>query len=173
MTVTWRDAPSLRPVQSRTVARIDRFPSAGTEPDVLSSFLEERARPWGGVPVSLSAAVTCVLWTLLALNIVFGGWLVAVRSGIALCSGFACTVLTLGDHLPLTLVLSGVCAVGLVGSLWMTHGFSRAAGPHLAVLVVAALSGVVALSGAVALLVGAALCLGVAFAVLLFVVDRL
>lgn len=173
MTVTWRDAPSLRPGQGATLPRIDRFPSDGPNANVLTAFVEERTRPWGGVPVSLSAAVTCVLWALLALNIVLGGWLLAVRFGAALCSGLACTFLTLDDHLPLTLVLSGVCTAGLVGSLWMTRGFSRAAGPQLAVLVVAALSGVVALSGAVALLVGAALCLVLAFGVLLFVIDRL
>jgi hypothetical protein len=152
---------------------IDRLPSMGMEPNVLEPFVRRRARSWGGVPTPLSAAVTAALWILLALDVAFGGWLLAVRAGTAPCSGFVCSVATIGDHPLLAVVLTGVCATALIVSVLRTRGLSRASGPQLGLIVVGAVTGVVALSGVAAVLIGAALCLVVAFGVFAAVVNRL
>lgn len=175
MTVTRHD-PGV-PVQvglpSLALPPIDRLSSGPVEQNVLAEFVRKRARPWGGVQVPLSAAVIGALWTVFALNLALGGWLLAVRAGAAPCSGLLCTAATLGDHPLLTLILAEVCAGALVVSVPMTRGLSRASGHQLGLIVVGAVSGVIALAGAVAVLVGAAMCLLVAFGVFVFVVDRL
>src|SRR5690242_16234803 len=111
----WRGHPlEARPVpESLTLPPIDRLPSAGPEPNVLRVFVTRRARPWGGVPVPLSRAVTAGLWVLLVLVLALSGWLVAVRAG---CSGTVCAVATLGDHPRLALALSAVSAGTLAGT---------------------------------------------------------
>jgi hypothetical protein len=113
------------------------------------------------------------LWAILALNIAFGSWLLAVRAGAAPCSGIVCTAATLGDHPGLALVLTGVCASALAAVAPITRGLSRANGPQLALIVVGALTGVLALAGLIAVLAVAALGLVVAFGVFVFVIDRL
>ena len=77
---------------------IDRVPSAAGSPDALTTFVHERARSWGGVPVALSPWVTAALWAEAALVTVFTGFLLAVRTGVTPCSGIACSVATLGDR---------------------------------------------------------------------------
>jgi len=151
---------------------IDRLRPDDPPLDVLAVFVEKRARSWGGVAVPLSGGVTGALCVLLVLSLGFGGWLLAVRAGAVACSGFLCSVATLGGHLVPTLVLAGVCAGSLAGAMPMTRGLTRANGPQLAVIVAAALCGVVALAGAVALLLGALLALGLAFGLFVAFVDR-
>jgi hypothetical protein len=160
-------------MRSLALPPIDRLPAGHVQRNALREFVRTGTRPWGGVPAPLSGAVTSALWTILALNIAFGSWLLAVRAGAAPCSGIACTAATLGDHPGLALVLTGVCAGALVAAAPMTRGLSRANGPQLALIVLGALTGVLALAGLVAVLAVAALCLVVAFGVFVFVIDRL
>jgi hypothetical protein len=160
-------------IRSLALPPIDRLPPGHAQRNVLREFLRTGTRPWGGVPAPLSAAVTSALWTILALNLAFGSWVLAVRAGAAPCSGIVCTAATLGDHPVLALVLTEVCAGALAASAPMTRGLSRANGPQLALIVVGALTGVLALAGVIAVLAVAALSLVVAFGVFVFVVDRL
>lgn len=103
-----------------------------------------------------------------SLTLVFLGFLLAVRSGVTPCSGFPCTVATLGGQPLVALVLALICVVALVVAMPMTRGLSRADGPRLALIVIAAVSGAIALAGVLLLLFGLALALA-AFAA---VVDR-
>jgi hypothetical protein len=160
-------------MRSLALPPIDRLPAGHVQRNALREFVRTGTRPWGGVPAPLSAAVTGALWTILALNLAFGSWLLAVRAGAAPCSGIVCTAATLVDHPGLALVLTGVCAGALAAVAPMTRGLSRANGPQLALIVVGALTGVLALAGLIAVLAVAALGLVVAFGVFVFVVDRL
>jgi hypothetical protein len=80
-------------------------------PNILGTFVESRSRPWGAEPVRLPLAVTGLLWITLAGNVAFSAWLIAVRAGLAPCSGLPCSVATLGDHPGWLLVLSGLAVV--------------------------------------------------------------
>jgi hypothetical protein len=147
---------------------IDRLPPDAGSPDVLTTFVEERARSWGGVPVALSPRVTAALWAEAALVMVFSGFLLAVRSGVTPCSGIACTVATLGDQPVVALVLALTCVAAMAVAMPMTWGLSRADGPRLAVIVIAALCGLIALAGVLLLL----FVLGLALTAFAAVVDR-
>jgi hypothetical protein len=125
------------------------------------------------VRVPLSTPVIGALRTEFALVIVLGGYLLAVRAGVAPSSGLVGTVITLGDRPLLTLVLAEVSAAAFVVSSPMTRGLSRAGGPQLALIVIGVATGVFALAGCVAVLLGAAVCLFVVFGIFVFVVDRL
>src|SRR5689334_21523898 len=142
-------------------------------PNVLDGFLDERVRGWGTVSTRLSPVETGALWILFALNAAFGAWLLAVRAGTAKCGGPVCTVITLGDHPPLALVLAGICVGATVVAAPLTRGLTRAGGARLGLVGVAGLSGVIAVAGVVAVVAAVALGLALAFGLLLFVVDRL
>lgn len=164
----------VEPAQASLALPPLELPPAGPgQRDALTDFVRTRTRRWGGVPVELTPAVVGALWTILVLNLAFGGWLLAVRAGSAPCSGVLCWAATLGDHPVLTLVLSLVSAGALAVSVPTTRGLTRAAGPQLALIVVGALSGVIALAGLVASLAVAALCLVLAFGIFALVVERL
>ena len=94
--------PALDRVPSQPIAVHD---DTGRDQNVLATF-DSRVRPWGRVPVPLTPASTSALWIIFALNLAYGGWLLAVRSGLAPCSGLLCTIATLGDHPVPALVLS-------------------------------------------------------------------
>jgi hypothetical protein len=151
---------------------IDRLPGDGPEPNLLAAYVR-RARGWGGVPVDLSPAVVAALWVLFGLNLALGGWLLAVRAGVASAGGFIDGVVTLGNHPLLALVLAEICAAALVVSVPMTQGLARANGPQLGLIAVGVLAGTVALSGAIAVLVGGLLCVGLAFCLFTFIAERL
>lgn len=151
---------------------IDALPN-DVEQDVLTNFVWTRTRPWGGVAAPLSGAVIGALWTILVLNLAFGGWLLAVRAGVTPCSGIFCTAVTLGGHPVLTLVLTEVSAGALALSVPMTRGLSQAGGPQLAVIVIGALAGIVALSGAVLVLLVALFAVVLILGVLANVVERM
>jgi hypothetical protein len=142
-------------------------------PNVLEAFLNDRVRGWGTVPARLSLGETCALWILFALNAALGAWLLAVRSGTAVCGGPVCTVITLGDHPTLPLVLAGVCVGGTVVATPLTRGLTRAGGARLGLVAVAGLAGVSAVAGVVAVIVAIALGLGLAFGLVFVVIDRL
>jgi hypothetical protein len=142
-------------------------------PNVLEAFLNDRVRGWGTVPARLSLGETCALWILFALNAALGAWLLAVRSGTAVCGGPVCTVITLGDHPTLSLVLAGVCVGGTVVATPLTRGLTRAGGARLGLVAVAGLAGVSAVAGVVAVIVAIALGLGLAFGLVFVVIDRL
>jgi hypothetical protein len=142
-------------------------------PNVLEAFLAERVRGWGAVPARLSLGETCALWILFALNTALGAWLLAVRAGTAACGGPACSVITLGDHPTLALVLAGICVGSTVVATPLTRGLTRASGAPLVLLAVAGLAGVVAVAGLVAVVVAIALGLALTFGLLFVVIDRL
>jgi hypothetical protein len=152
---------------------IDHLPADGPGPNLLADFARRRARGWGGVPADLSAGVVGALWVLFCLDLVLGGWLLAVRAGAASSSGVVGRFVTLGDHPLLTLVLVAICVGALVVAAPMTRGLARANGPQLGLIVLGALSGAVAISGALAVLAGGLVCLALAFLLFAFVVDRL
>ncbi len=174
--VPWTEASGAsgwEPPQSLALPPLDRLRPDEPSPDVLAAFVEKRARAWGGVPVPLSVGVTAALWVLFVLNLALTGWLLVVGVGAAACSGFVCTVATLGGHALLTIILTGACAGALAVTAALTRGLTEASGPQLAVVVAAGLCGVVALAGVVALLVGAALGLALAVGVLFMIAERL
>jgi hypothetical protein len=142
-------------------------------PNVLEVFLDERVRGWGTVPARLSPVETGALWILFALNTALGVWLLAVRAGTAACGGPVCTVITLGDHPTLALVLAGTCVGATVVATPLTRGLTRAGGVPLALVAVAGLTGVAAVAGVVAVVVAVALGLALAFGLLFVVIDRL
>jgi len=143
-------------------------PSAAGSPDALTTFVHERARSWGGVPVALSPWVTAALWAEAALVTVFTGFLLAVRTGVTPCSGIACSVATLDDRPVVALVLGLTCIAAMAVAMPVTRGLSQADGPRLALVVVAAVTGLVALAGVLLLL----FVLGLALAAFAAVVDR-
>lgn len=161
-------------VPSPSLARppIDRLP-AHDPPNALDEFLHQRVRGWGSAPVRLPAVFTFGLWVLIAFDIGLGGWLLAVHSGTALCSGLVCTVVTLGGHPTFTLVLAGVAVGVLLAAMPLTRGYTEAGGPLLVVVTAAGLFGVCAVSGVVAVLVPVALSVGVALGVFVVVIGRL
>ena len=140
---------------------------------VLDEFLRTRVQPWGGVPVPLAPGVVGALRAVLALDLLLGGWLLEVRSGVVTCSGPVCWAVTLADHPVLTLVLACAGAVALAGSVPMTRGLRRASGPQLGVIVAGAVSGTAALAGAAAVLIAGVLALALVFGVFVAIVDRL
>lgn len=158
-------------------AQVERFalPSLDHDdpPNVLEVFLDERVRGWGTVAARLSLVETGALWILFALNTALGAWLLAVRAGTAACGGPVCTVITLGDHPTLALVLAGTCVGVTVVATPLTRGLTRAGGARLGFIAAAGLSGVIAVAGVVAVVVAVALGLALAFGLLLFVIDRL
>jgi hypothetical protein len=156
-------------VERRALPALDRDDPS----NVLDEFLSERVRGWGTVPARLSPVETGALWILFALNAAFGAWLLAVQASTAACGGPVCTVITLGDHATLALVLTGVCVGATVVATPLTRGLTRAGGTRLGVIAVAGFSGVVAVAGVVAVVVAVALGLALTFGLLLFVIDRL
>jgi hypothetical protein len=142
-------------------------------PNVLEAFLAERVRGWGTVAARLSPVETCALWIVFALNTALGAWLLAVRAGTAACGGGVCTVITLGDHPTLALVLAGICVGATVVATPLTRGLTRASGARLGLIAVAGLTGVAAVAGVVAVVVAVALGLALAFGLLFVVIDRL
>jgi hypothetical protein len=159
--------PSDAVLASLTRPPIDRLSPDGGSPDLLTTFVRDQARSWGGVPVALSPRVTAALWAEAALVVAFSGFLMAVRSGVTSCSGIACTVATLGSQ-PVALALALMCVAAMAVAMLMTRGLSQADGPRLAVIVIAALCGLVALAGVLLLL----FVLGLALAAFAAVVDR-
>ncbi len=83
------------------------------------------------------------------------------------------TIVTLGGHPTLTLVLAGICVAALVAAMPLTRGLTRSGGPPLILVAIAVLAGVAAIAGVFAVLVAVALCLAVALGVLFVVIDRL
>jgi hypothetical protein len=180
----WLQEPELPPML--VLPPVDRLPLSPdrsgerSEPlvdqppdDVLRRFTARGTRPWSGEPVPLPGAVTSVLWIVLVANIALWTWLSAVRSGAAPCSGWPCSIATLGDHPSLLLMVSGSCVAALAGSAAITRGLSQAGAVPLAVALVGALSGAIALSGVVALLIISAACLAIVLTALVIFIDRL
>jgi hypothetical protein len=108
-----------------------------------------------------------------AANLLVGSWLTAVVAALAPCSGFLCTVATLGDHRVLLLVLTCNCVAAMVGTAVITGGLTRANGAQLAVLVPTAVVGVVAVLGVVLVLLLVAAVIAAVGHVLLHVIENL
>ena len=143
----------------------------GSPTGALPEFVA-KTRSWGRHAVQLPIAATCAFWLAALLSGAVGGWLVAVLTGNAPCSGPVCTIATVGDHPRLLLGLAAFGAVTLLGLAFVTRGLTRAGGPELALMIVAAVSGAGSLIGVVALVV---LTLAVALAgavALVLLLDR-
>ncbi len=141
------------------------------QPDALPEFVS-RSRSWERHAVELPVPVTCTFWLAALLSGVVGGWLIAVLTGNAPCSGPVCTIATVGNHSRLLLGLAAFCVVTLLGLAFVTRGLTRAGGPELALMIAAGVSGAGSLLGVVALVV---LTLAVALAgavVLVLLLDR-
>jgi hypothetical protein len=171
---------SFRLPASMALPPIDRLPrdpqsltSYSLRPQAVRQFVEERTRRWSAEPVPVPLALTCFLWTVVVADVLVGGWLVAVRTGVAPCSGLLCSVATLGDHPHLLLALCATAVATLTVSAVTTHGLSRAGAAPLACLVVGGVVGVVPLLGVVAILVLSALGLVLLGTFLIGVIDRL
>lgn len=142
-------------------------------PDALHRFVEDRTRRWGTEPVPVPGVVACVVWTVMVADVLVGGWLVAVWSGAAPCSGVLCSVATLGDHPHQQLALCATAVTALAVSAAATRGLSQAGAASLAYLAVGGVVGVVPLLGIVAVLVLSAVCLAVLATLLVVVIDRI
>lgn len=139
--------------------------------DVLEGFATS-VRPWGRLPVPLTASVTCALWIVLVASGGVGGWLIAVLSGAAPCEGLFCTLATLGGHPGLLLALAGSCVVPLLGAATVTRGLTQANAPQLAVIAAAAVAGIVSLLGVAAILLLVTLAMALARSLLVLSADR-
>lgn len=160
--------------ESATILRppIDRIPPPVGGPRLLVDFVQDRVRPWSGEKVDLPIAVTRGLWIQLGAVLVFGAWLLGVRTDLVPCAGPTCTVATLGHSEVLLLVLAEISAAALTTTMPTTRGLARVGAPQLAFIVVGALCGLVALAGVLALFLACALGLMVSGAIALFIIDR-
>jgi hypothetical protein len=142
-----RPSLHLPPITQLTVSGAHR-PQSGTLPEFVA-----RTRSWERNAVALSTPVTCAFWLVAFLSGGVGAWLIAVLTDNAPCSGLVCTIATVGNHPRLLLVLSTFCVTTLLGLSMVTHGLTRAGGPELALMVVAAAAGAGSLLGVVAVVV--------------------
>jgi hypothetical protein len=145
--------PSLdRPVRSTLFPpAISSLPTSTRirEPDAVGT-LASTTRSWVRQPQGLPTRVTVALWIVLVGAGAVAGWLVAVRAGVATCSGRVCAIATLG-HPDLLLVLAAICVVNLLTLAPFTRGLTRAGGPELVAMTAAGTAGVGSLLGLVAL----------------------
>jgi hypothetical protein len=125
---------------------------AGPQPGALPELVS-RSRSWERHAVELPVPVTCTFWLTALLSGAVGGWIIAVLTGNAPCSGPVCTIATVGNHSHLLLGLAAFCVVTLLGLAFFTRGLSRAGGPELALMIAAGVSGAGSLLGIVALVV--------------------
>lgn len=159
--------PPIEAIPTRAVGK------PGDTTSVLRDFVDHGTRPWGGEPVPLSDAVTAGLWIVTAANVGFGAYLAAVQFGAAPCSGWPCSVATLGGHPGFLLVLAAACVTTLIIAAPFTRGLTRAAAVPLGAIILAGLCGTVVVAGAVALLALLLTGLAIAGALLFTVIDRL
>ncbi|MGI8815799.1 MAG: hypothetical protein ACR2G2_11155 [Pseudonocardia sp.] len=150
-----------------------RQPVDQNQPDVLRQFVDHGTSSWSAERVPLSVAVTGTLWTLLIVNIALGAWLFAVLSGAASCSGWPCSIATLGGHAGLLLGLSGSCLAALAGSALVTRGLTGAGAVPLAMVIFGAVCGSIALVGVVALVGLTVAAVALAATVFVVLVDHL
>jgi hypothetical protein len=147
-------------------------PAVRESEDALSVFVES-TRSWHREPVPLSRRTRTALWVVAAANLLVSSWLATVLTSLTPCSGFLCTIATLGDHHVVLLVLTGSCVAAMVGTAVMTGGLTRANGGHLAVLVPAAAVGVGAVLGVVLVLLLVTAVIAAVGHVLLLVIENL
>ena len=168
-------------LQSPPIGSLPGTPSTpvdrSRDPVALGAFVR-RTRPWGRHQGELSVAVTCALWALLVGAGAVGGWLVAVRTGAAPCSGPVCSLATLGRP-TLLLTLAAVCVGTLLVLVPFTRGLTKAGAPEIAAMVekehpqiAAVLAGIGSLLGVVAVAVLTVAIAFVGVAGLLAVVER-
>ncbi|HEX8520383.1 MAG TPA: hypothetical protein VF667_12385 [Pseudonocardia sp.] len=144
----WPPRPSL------LLPPIDDVPAL-QETDPLGALVD-RTRPHGRLPHELPGRVTVALWTVLLGAAAVGGWLAAVRAGLAPGSGLLYGVATLG-HPGLLLVLAAAGAGTLLVLVPFTGGLRRAGGPELAAICLAGAAGAASLAGVALLALLAAL----------------
>jgi hypothetical protein len=146
---------------------VARIPSSG----VLSEFVAT-TRSWDRHAVQLPLLATCAFWLTALLAGGVGGWLVAVLTDNAPCSGLVCTIATVGNHPRLLLGMAAFCVVTLLGLAVVTRGLTRAGGPELALMIVAAVSGAGSLIGVVALVVLTLVIVVAGAVALVLILDR-
>lgn len=138
----------------------------------LQDFVTRRSRRWGGVPAEVPGTVTVGLFAVLVASLGVGGWLVAVLTSGAPCSGVPCAVAAWGQP-EFHLVLAAVAVLCLGGVTLLSRGLTELSPAGLVVALFGAVVGLVAVSGVLALLVLAALALMIAVEILAAFVDRL
>jgi hypothetical protein len=144
--------PLDRPVQASLFRPpITRLPGAeaGLSRDPTLGTLAAGARSWHREAIPLPVPVTAALWLVAAASGAVGGWATAVLTRRTSC-GVVCRFELLGGRPGLVVGLAGACVVVLLVLAAITRGLTRAGGPELALMIVAAGSGVVAVLGVVA-----------------------
>ena len=167
--------PLGRPVQpSLFRPPITRLPTAEATPSRGETLrdLAGRSRSWHREAVGLPVPVTCVLWLVVAASGAVGSWVTALLTHRASCSGVVCRIAVLGDRPRLVLVLAAACVVVLLVLAAITRGLTRAGGPELALMVVAAGAGVVSVLGVVAVVVLTVLVALLGAVALVLLLDR-
>jgi hypothetical protein len=167
--------PLGRPVQpSLFRPPITRLPGAEATPSRGATLrdLAGRSRSWHREAVDLPVPVTCALWLIAAVSGAVGGWATAVVTYRVSCSGVVCRVSLLGDRPRLVLVLAAACVVTLLVLAAITRGLTRAGGPELALMVVAAGAGAVSVLGVVAVVVLTVLVALLSAVALVLLLDR-
>ena len=164
-----------RPVQPSLfrppIARLPRPDQTAPDRDELRDLLL-RSRAWERQAEPLPRSMTCALWVTVAGA---GGVGSLARHGAhwhGACSGVVCTIATLGDRPRLLLVLAAFCVTALLGLAPFTRGLTRAGGLQLALMVVAAVSGVVSLLGVAAVVVLTVLVASGGAVALVLLLDR-
>ena len=142
-----------RPVQPSLfrppITRLPTPDATAPEGDAVRDLVA-RSRAWDRHKIALPVPLTCAFWLTAAGAGAVGGWATAVLMHRAPCNGVVCTIATLGDRPRLLAVLAAICIVALLVLAPLTRGLTEAGGPELALMVVAAASGVVSMLGVVA-----------------------
>jgi hypothetical protein len=167
--------PLGRPLQPSLIRPpITRLPGAEATPlrDDALRDLAGRSRSWHRETVGLPVPVTCVLWIVAAASGVIGGWATSVLTDEVSCRGVVCRIGLLGDRPRLVVGLAATCVVVLLLLAAVTRGLTRAGGPELALMVIAAGAGIVSLLGVVAIVVLTVVVALMGAVALLLLLDR-
>jgi hypothetical protein len=165
----WRPIDRLPSVTSRPEP--ERPGAELAEPDALATFAASTRR-WEGTQVALPPAASFGFWVIGAASLLLGGWTAAVLLGTVSCANIVCSVVLLGDHPRLVLVLAGGCVLALAAAAVPTGGLTRADGYQLALLALSAVAGVSALLGVVLAVVGTAVAILAAGGLIFAFIDR-
>jgi hypothetical protein len=167
--------PLARPVQPSLfrppITRLPGAPATSAHSYDLHD-LASRSRSWHRQAIALPVPVTCAFWLVAAASGAVGGWATAVLTHKASCRGVVCRVGLLGDRPLLVAVLAAACVVVLLVLAAITRGLTRAGGPELAAMVVAAGAGVVSVLGVVAVVVLTVLVVLMSTVALVLLLDR-
>jgi hypothetical protein len=144
----------------------------GLEPGGLDDSVAS-TRSCGSVQEPLPRPLTYALWAITAGNLLVGGWAAAVLTGALSCSGFLCTLATLGDRPLLLLILTCNCVAAMLGAATVTGGLTKAGGAQWGVLVTTAVVGACTVLGVVLALLLVAAAITLIGGVFIAVIERM